>query len=368
MSASGPRAPRVFQDGLPNGGQHSRRTIAFGPDGMLYISVGSTCNDCPEVNPENAALLRASPDRGAPRTVFARGLRNTLGWGWHPATRELWGWDHGSDFRGDNIPPEELNRIREGGNYGWPFCYGNRVVDRWSHYDPPNKESPASYCARTEPSVLGYTAHSAPIGMVFYTGTQFPEVYRNDAFVAMHGSWNRTPVAPAKVLRVRYRDGMPVAIEDFITGFLVDGGRTLIGRPAGLAVAADGSLLISDDANGAIYRVAHMWTQSRPGVVCTREARPALQVTIADSRGQPFPATANVRVIARDGAYADTAMVAPGQSGTASFGLAHERPGTYTLSVRVPGYIAENVAPVRVLTTADGCHVATQRVTVRAFR
>lgn len=250
-----PGQPRMILDGLPNGGQHSRRTIAIGPDRMLYISVGSTCNDCVEVNPENATILRATAD-GRQRAVFARGLRNTLGWGWNPRTGDLWGWDHGSDFRGDNIPPEEMNRIVEGGHYGWPFCYGARVVDRYSHYDPP-AASPEAFCAATEPSMLQYQAHSAPIGMTFYTGSQFPAEYQSDAFVAMHGSWNRSPVAPAKILRIRFQNNRPYGVEDFLTGFLTNGGQTLIGRPAGLLVASDGALLVSDDANGAIYRIGY---------------------------------------------------------------------------------------------------------------
>lgn len=250
-----PGPTRMILEGLPNGGQHARRTIQFGPDNMMYLSIGSTCNDCAEPNPENATILRVSPN-GMSRTVYARGLRNTLGWAWHPQTRELWGFDHGSDFRGNDVPPEELNLIREGGNYGWPFCYGARTVDKWSHYDPPNKMTPQAYCASTEPAALQYQPHSAPIGFVFYTGSQFPSQYTGDAFASMHGSWNRNPVSPAKVIRVRFQNGRPTRAEDFVTGFLRANGQTLIGRPAGLLIAADGSLLISDDANGAIYRVS----------------------------------------------------------------------------------------------------------------
>jgi glucose/arabinose dehydrogenase/Cu/Zn superoxide dismutase len=251
-----PGPTRMILEGLPNGGQHSRRTIQFGPDGMMYISVGSTCNDCAEPNPENATILRVSPN-GMTRTVFAKGLRNTLGWAWHPQTRELWGFDQGSDFRGNDVPPEELNLIREGGNYGWPFCYGARTVDKWSHYDPPNRMTPEAYCASTEPAALQYQPHSAPIGFVFYSGSQFPSQYQGDAFASMHGSWNRSPAAPAKIIRVHFQNGRPTRAEDFVTGFLRNNGQSLIGRPAGLLVAADGSLLVSDDANGAIYRVSY---------------------------------------------------------------------------------------------------------------
>ncbi len=247
--------PRMILDGLPNGGQHSRRTLAIGPDRALYISVGSTCNDCVEVNPENATIIRASLD-GRSRTVYARGLRNTIGWGWAPGTTELWGWDQGFDFRGNDLPPEEFNRIYEGGNYGWPFCYGAREADPYVHYDPPGGQSVSSYCSNTEGAALTYAAHSSPIGMAFYTASQFPQDYRGDAFVAFHGSWNRSPAAPAKIVRVRFQNGRPFGTEDFVTGFLTADGRTLIGRPAGIVVAADGSLLVTDDANGAIYRIA----------------------------------------------------------------------------------------------------------------
>jgi glucose/arabinose dehydrogenase/Cu/Zn superoxide dismutase len=251
-----PGPTRMILDGLPNGGQHARRTIQFGPDNMMYLSVGSTCNDCAEPNPENATILRVAPN-GMRRSVYARGLRNTLGWAWHPQTRELWGFDQGADFRGNDVPPEELNLIREGGNYGWPFCYGQRTVDRWSHYDPPDHMTPEAYCRSTEPAALTYQAHSSPIGFVFYTGSQFPAQFQGDAFVSMHGSWNRSPVSPAKILRIRFQNGRPYRVEDFITGFLTRNGQSLIGRPAGLVVANDGSLLVSDDANGAIYRVSY---------------------------------------------------------------------------------------------------------------
>lgn len=281
-----PGPTRMILDGLPNGGQHARRTVQFGPDGMMYISVGSTCNDCVEPNPENATILRVAPN-GASRTVFARGLRNTLGWGWNPQTRELWGFDQGADFRGNDIPPEELNLIREGGNYGWPFCYGQRVVDRWSHYDPPNHMTPEAYCSSTEPSALSYQAHSAPIGMVFYTGTQFPSQFQGDAFVSMHGSWNRSPVSPAKVIRVRFQNGRPYGTEDFVSGFLTNGSQSLIGRPAGLVVAGDGALLISDDANGAIYRVAYGSGQVNGGDTRGSRGNSApVQVTMRDIDGR----------------------------------------------------------------------------------
>ncbi|MCC5612487.1 PQQ-dependent sugar dehydrogenase [Nostoc sp. CHAB 5834] len=140
---------------LPDAGQHPNRTIAFGPDGMLYISVGSTCNACDEPNPEHATLLQAQPN-GSNRSIYAKGLRNTIGFAWHPQTRELWGLDHGSDWRGNDLLPEELNRIVKGGNYGWPFCWGDKRPDVYLSAEPEGANK-KEYCAKTQPPVLTYT-------------------------------------------------------------------------------------------------------------------------------------------------------------------------------------------------------------------
>jgi glucose/arabinose dehydrogenase len=249
--------------GLPDGGQHGNRTIAFGPDGMLYISVGSSCNACQETNEEHATLLRV-PAEGGRRTVFARGLRNTVGWAWEPTTRTLWGLDHGTDWRGDDLPPEELNQIEEGGHYGWPYCYAARRPDTRFAQDPPNTTK-ASFCESSKAPALTYQAHSAPVGAAFYGGTQFPEAYRGDLFVAMHGSWNRRVPTGYKVVRVRFDDGKPAGFEDFLTGFLLEGRDSYFGRPAGIAVARDGALLISDDASGVIYRVTYTGAPAAEG-------------------------------------------------------------------------------------------------------
>jgi glucose/arabinose dehydrogenase len=259
--------PAVLVADLPDGGQHRARTIKIGPDGLLYLGVGSTCNACDETNEENATILRMAPD-GSQRTIFASGLRHTIGFGWHPDTGELWGMDNGTDWRGNDTPPEELNRIVEGGNYGWPFCYGARRVDRLLNVAPPGGQSRDAYCAATRAPALTYTAHSAPIGMTFYTGTQFPPNYRGDAFVALRGSWNRTPISGYKVVRIHFSsDGRPTRVEDFVTGFAVesrrdaDDGRGFdlpyqFARLTGITVAPDGALLVADDSNGVIYRIA----------------------------------------------------------------------------------------------------------------
>lgn len=239
---------------LPDSGQHPNRTIAWGPDKMLYISVGSTCNTCNESNPENATLLRASPD-GKSRTIFASGLRNTIGFAWHPQTGELWGMDHGIDFLGDDVQKEELNKIERGKMYGWPHVYG--ANDIYPQSTPPGGITKEQWRAQSVPMTLGYTAHAAPMQMVFAAGSQFPPEYQGDAFVAMRGSWNRNPASGYEIVRVRFANGQPGAIEPFLTGFLTDGGATHIARPVGLAIARDGALLMADDANGVIYRVAH---------------------------------------------------------------------------------------------------------------
>lgn len=247
--------PQQLINDLPDGGQHPNRTIAFGPDGMLYISVGSSCNACDESNKEHATMLRAKPD-GSGRTIFAQGLRNTIPFGWHPQTREFWGMDHGTDWRGNTIPPEELNQLRQGQHYGWPFCWGDRRADVYLSSDPKGATK-EQFCQKTQAPALTYTAHSAPLAMVFYTASQFPAQYRNDAFVIMRGSWNRNPPVGYKVVRVRYQNGKPVAFEDFVTGFLNQKQQTQFGRPVGIAIAPDGSLLFTDDTNGVIYRVAY---------------------------------------------------------------------------------------------------------------
>jgi glucose/arabinose dehydrogenase len=239
---------------LPEGGLHPRRTIGFDNAGWLYVSIGSTCNNCLDVgSPEYATLVRMQPD-GNERSVFARGLRNMIGFDWHPTTGQLWGMDNGSDDRGDTIPPEELNLIEEGGDYGWPSCYARQKVDRITATDPL---IPPRDCAETRPMVRGFPAHAAPIAFIFYSGTQFPVAYQTNAFITVHGSWNRLRPTGYKVLRVRFRHGRPMGFQDFATGWLTENGRAQFGRPAGLVVARDGSLLISEDNNGIIYRVSY---------------------------------------------------------------------------------------------------------------
>jgi len=254
--------PRTLISDLPDGGQHPNRTLAVGPDRLLYITSGSTCNACDETNPESATVLRAALD-GRTRKVFASGLRNTIGFGWHPVSKKLYGMDHGIDWLGDDDQREELNELVEGAKYGWPYVYADSKLNPQD--EPPKKLGLTNedWARQSKEPALLYTAHSAPMQMAFYTGSMFPAEYRNDAFVAMRGSWNRKPPSGYEVVRVRFDpSGKPTAIEPFLTGFLVpngapDGKDGQFARLAGVAVARDGALLVSDDTNNTIYRVSY---------------------------------------------------------------------------------------------------------------
>jgi glucose/arabinose dehydrogenase len=243
---------------LPNGGQHPNRTIEFGPDGMLYISVGSTCNDCKESDKEMATMLQVDPKTWK-RTIFASGLRNTIGFDFHPQTGALWGIDNGGDAKGSKWPPEEVNLIVKGGNYGFPYAYGKQEVDQ-SREDPAG-DIKESVVKGTKPSVLELRAHMAPIGFTFFGNVaNIPEEYKNDGLVAWHGSWNSRKPVGFKVQRIKFSNGVAVGAEDFLTGFLKPGflmfkRKMRFGRPAGVLVSPNGIVYVSDDANGVIYAI-----------------------------------------------------------------------------------------------------------------
>jgi glucose/arabinose dehydrogenase len=231
----------VVVPNLPDGGSHGTRTIAFDGAGRLYVSVGSSCNVCDD-KPRRAAVLRFNAD-GSGETVFASGLRNSVGIAFKPGTDELWGTDNGRDFLGDNLPPDELNRIEEGRDYGWPNCYGDRTVD--PHFDRADR------CPDTVPPVVAFQAHSAPLGLRFLAGVTLPSLSESDLLVAFHGSWNRREPTGYKLVRVRL--GETPTVSDFATGWL--SGSKAWGRPVDMLVAADGSLLITDDFTGVVYRI-----------------------------------------------------------------------------------------------------------------
>lgn len=231
------------------GGGHWTRTVVFGRDGAMYVSIGSTCNICEEATPDRAAVMRYDAD-GKNGRLFSSGLRNAVGMAVHPTTGEVWVTQHERDNLRPNhqdLPPEEINILRDGGHYGWPYCHSDRV---------PNPEfNDVARCATTLPPALPMQAHSAPLGITFLDrATQLPAAFRGDALVAFHGSWNRDVPTGAKIVRIRVRDGKPAGYEDFITGWQDATGRRW-GRPVDVVVHNDGSLLVSDDQGGTIYRV-----------------------------------------------------------------------------------------------------------------
>ena len=240
----------VYVNRYSGGGAHWTRTIVFGADSAMYVSVGSSCNLCIEQSTDRAAVLRFAED-GSGERVFASGLRNAVGLAVEPQTGALWAAQNERDYLPPNhedLPPEEINILTDGGDYGWPYCYGDRV---------PNPEyNDAARCANTIPPAAKLQAHSAPLGLTFLArATALPAEYRTDVLVAYHGSWNRDVPTGAKVVRIHVSDGKPGAVEDFITGWqTADGSRW--GRPTDVTVASDGSVMISDDTGNAIYRLS----------------------------------------------------------------------------------------------------------------
>jgi len=278
---------RIVSEGIPEAGQHPNRTLKFAPDGRLFLSIGSTCNACAETSPEYATLSTVDL-AGGKRTIFASGLRNTIGFDWN-ASGELFGFDHGIDWLGDDAQSEELNHIVEGRRYGWPYVYDD---DKLNPQDEPLNVTQLRWAQLSEEPVAGYTAHAAPMQMAFYDAGMFPSEYRGSAFVAMHGSWNRRPPSGYEVIRAKFNSrGDFEGIEPFLSGFLVSQPDTapplpgtqpkpplgFIARPTGIATAQDGSLLVGDDSNNAIYRVAH-------GTAPRRQTPQRLAIDLLESR------------------------------------------------------------------------------------
>jgi len=242
----GTATPVTVVAGLPGGGNHTTRTFAFGPDNLLYVAVGSSCNVCSDALPR-AAVTRYNLD-GSGAHSFATGLRNSVGLAFNPTTGELWANNNDRDGLGDDIPPEHVNILKDGKWYGWPQCYlpGKANADF----------APGADCSAVEPPALTVQAHSAPLGLAFYTGSMFPSEYHGDAFMTYHGSWDRSTPTGAKLVRVRVQSGRPASVEDFVTGWQLGNGSRW-GRPVSVVMAADGALLVSDDLGGRIWRIAY---------------------------------------------------------------------------------------------------------------
>jgi len=242
-----PPKAEVASDAYPSDAHHGWKFIAFGPDGKLYVPVGAPCNVCAPPGPLHATITRLDLAGGRPEVV-ARGVRNSVGFDFDPATGDLWFTDNGRDWLGDDQPPDELNHLTKvGEHFGFPFCHGNGIRD-------PEHNARRSCGEFTAPArELG--PHVAAIGMRFYTGRMFPEKYRGGIFIAEHGSWNRSTPIGYRVSFVKIENGRATSYESFASGWLT--GSTASGRPADVLVMPDGALLVSDDKAGRIYRITY---------------------------------------------------------------------------------------------------------------
>ena len=238
--------PEIVTDILPDERHHGWKYLSVGPDGFLYVPVGAPCNICESEDPRFASILRMNPATGE-ATVYAAGVRNSVGMAWHPETGELWFSDNGRDWLGDDEPAEEINRVTEAGaHYGYPYVHAGDILDP----EFGAGRGPADYVTPE----IKIQAHSAALGVAFYTGAQFPASYRNALFIAEHGSWNRSSKVGYRVSVVRFGEAGPV-YEPFLDLWLKD--EKVTGRPNDVLVSRDGSLLVSDDKTGAIYRVTY---------------------------------------------------------------------------------------------------------------
>jgi len=242
-----PPKPVVVYDKLPDNPWHGMRYIAFGPDGLLYVPVGAPCNSCEPSQPIFGTINRLRPDGTGFQNVAA-GVRNTVGFDWHPVTKDLWFTDNGRDLLGDDTPADELNRAPKAGlHFGFPYFFAGDVPDP----ELSAGKTPAMYT----PPARKLGAHVAALGMKFYTGTAFPAQYRNQIFIPEHGSWNRSKKSGYRISMVKLdRTGkQSVGYETFAEGWLQ--GQESWGRPVCLLVMPDGSLLVSDDQGGAVFRI-----------------------------------------------------------------------------------------------------------------
>jgi glucose/arabinose dehydrogenase len=259
--------PQPFISDLASGG-HTLKTIKIGSDNHLYINIGSSCNVCIESDSTRATILRYTLD-GKPAgalpvvgrhtalpPVWAKGLRNAQGFAWHPITGEMFATNNGADMRSaskdgpinDELPPEHINQIKRGEHYGWPHCWGNQVTD-------PNFPGSEGFCNNTTKPAIMLTSHSTPIGITFLNKSNFPSEFKQDAIVALHGSWNREALSGYKLVRIKFNDGKPTEVVDFATGWLNN--NKAWGRPVDVAIGPDGALYVTDDRTGYIVRITY---------------------------------------------------------------------------------------------------------------
>jgi glucose/arabinose dehydrogenase len=263
--------PIPFISKLPSGG-HTLKTIKIGPDNFLYINVGSSCNVCVEDDPTRATILRYTLEgkpagglevvgRHTLAPIWASGLRNSQGFAWHPKTGSMFATNNGADMRADKkggkvndeIPPEHFNKIEPGKNYGWPHCWGNNGLK--SMLEDPNFVGSDNFCKAATPPAITFTSHSTPIGVTFLDKSNFAREYKNDAIVALHGSWNRAQLSGYKLVRVKFNGETPVEVVYFATGWLEN--NQAWGRPVDVVVGPDGALYVSDDRANYIYRITY---------------------------------------------------------------------------------------------------------------
>lgn len=246
---SNPPEPAVVYHQFPTDKHHGWKYLRFGPDNKLYTAVGAPCNICEPQQDIYTSLVRLNPD-GSNMEILARGIRNTVGFDWQPGTDALFFNENGRDYLGDDQPPDELNQwTAKGEHFGYPYCHGGDIPDPELAGDKK--------CNQFKPPVWKYKAHIAPLGMRFYQGEQFPALYRNQLLVAQHGSWNRTEPQGYRVVMIKFNPArQPIAEEDFISGWLTKDGDVL-GRPVDILTLPDGSVLVSDDKLGVIYKVAY---------------------------------------------------------------------------------------------------------------
>ena len=244
-----PGRPEVVADDYPTETHHGWKYIAFGPDGKLYIPVGAPCNICDSDEEIFASITRMNAD-GTGREIYAHGVRNTVGFTWHPESKELWFTDNGRDMMGDNIPDCELNRAPEQGlHFGYPYCHAGSVKDPEFGGKRP--------CSEFVPPVQKLGPHVAPLGLKFYTGKMFPDAYRNQVFIARHGSWNRSKKSGYDLTMVKIENNKSQGVQTFASGWLDDASQKAWGRPVDVLMLDDGSMLVSDDTGNVIYRISY---------------------------------------------------------------------------------------------------------------